>query len=562
MVNALEKRRLNLVLLVSVVVGVVIGGQVWAGPKNVILFIGDGMGFEQVEAAGVYLGQPLCFESFPSAGQIMTYPADVTVITDSAAAGTALATGRKVINGVVSVAIPGDESELETLLESYKSNGKSTGMVTTTYMTHATPATFGAHEDSRNNEDEIAIDYFNQFPLINVLFGGGANGLDATMAEDAGYTVVTDYAGMADLNTESEVLVSGQFGNTNLPYEYDGMDDLPHLSEMTQTALAILDNNEYGFFLMVEGGKIDHASHDNDFERMIAEMIEFNNAVQVAIDWAGVREDTLILVAADHETGGLDYYYDDQTQTEVIDWSSKSHTEADVPVYAWGGGVNSGLVWGEMDNTFISTIVTADAEPVLATNAYPADGTFNLAFDVDLSWRRGSGVVTQIVYFGTDEAALEPVATLQEEDEDKYEPGQLAPNTTYYWQIDDGPVWSFTTAPGALYVENISMDYRMKGSWYVAQATVTVDIDDDGQGIDIKGAAVTGNWHYNASGQGGGSVIAEVEGVVNPSGKVTVQSPRLKDEGLFTFEVTDVVKEGLIYMPDLNIETSDSIQVP
>jgi len=553
----LEQKKVALVLLVSCIVGMMVGGQVWAEPKNVILFIGDGMGFEHVEAARQYLGDDLCFESFPSAGQIMTYPADVTTITDSAAAGTALATGRKVLNGVISVAIPGDESELETLLESYKSNGKSAGLVTTTYMTHATPATFGAHEDSRSNEDEIAIDYFNQYPLINVLFGGGANGLDAAMAQDAGYTVVTDYAGMAGLNTESEALVSGQFGNTNLPYEYDGLDDLPHLSEMTQTALAILDNDEDGFFLMVEGGKIDYASHDNDFERMIGEMIEFNNAVQVAVDWADVRQDTLILVAADHETGGLDYDYDELTQTEVIEWSSKSHTDADVPLYAWG--VNSALVYDTMDNTFISTIVKADGPPVNATDPYPADGTFNLAFDVILTWRTGSGVTLQNVYFGTDENNLELVAT---QEDTAYEPGQLAPNTTYYWQIDDGPVWSFTTAPGALYVENISMSYRMKGSWYVAQATVTVDIDDDGQGLDIKGATVHGNWHYNASGQGGGSVIAPAEGSVNPSGKVTVESPRVKDGGLFTFEVTDIVKEGLIYMSDLNVETSDSIQVP
>lgn len=561
MVNALAKRRLNLVLLASVFVAVVIGGQVWAGPKNVILFIGDGMGFEHVEAAGVYLEQPLCFESFPSMGQIMTYPADVTVITDSAAAGTALATGRKVLNGIVSsVEVAEDQWEaLTTVLESYKEQGKRTGLVTTTYMTHATPATFAAHEDSRNNLDEIAIDYFAQEPLINVLFGGGENGLEDLLIPE--YTVVYDWDDFLALNTSLEDFVSFQLGDGYLPYEYDEYDDTgeypQYLSNMTAKALAMLDNDEDGFFLMVEGGRIDHACHDNDFDRMLDEMVEFNNAVQVGLDWVNDNDpemlDTLILVAADHETGGLDY----DALTGEASFSSKSHTDADVPAYA--KGVNSELVYDTMDNTFMFTVVTTDGQPVNATDPYPADATINLDLDTILSWRPGSEATMQNVYFGTDIDALELVST---QEETEYNPGQLILNTTYYWRIDDGDVWNFATVPGALYVEDILMSYRMKGSWYVAQAAVTVDIDDDGQGGDIKGATVYGNWHYNASGQGGGSVIAEAEGVVNPSGKVTVESPRVKDGGLFTFEVTDIVKEGLVYWPDSNVETSDSIEIP
>jgi hypothetical protein len=263
--------------------------------------------------------------------------------------------------------------------------------------------------------------------------------------------------------------------------------------------------------------------------------------------------DTLILVTSDHETGGLEY----DPLTGTVDWSSKNHTGVNVPVYA--KGVNSELIGGTMDNTFMFTVVTADGPPVNAADPYPADATKNLGLDTVLSWRAGSEATTQNVYFGTDNNFEFPVST---QTDTVYDPGQLMLNTTYYWRIDDGDVWSFTTVQGALYVKNISMSYSTKGSWYVAQAALTVDADDDGQGVDIKGATVLGNWHYNASGQGAGGIIAEAEGVINPSGKVTIESPRAKDGGLFTFEVTDILKENLIYQPDLNVETSDSIEIP
>ncbi|MFQ6035677.1 MAG: alkaline phosphatase, partial [Sedimentisphaerales bacterium] len=145
-----------LVLVLGLAIGLVSTAQ--AEPKNVIFFIGDGMGFEQVKAAGMYAhGQAgtLSFELFPYNGQLTTYAAN-SPITDSAAAGTALATGVKVNNRVISMAYPGDGSELETLLEYFKARGKSTGLVTTTTMTHATPACFGAHEPARSNFEQIA----------------------------------------------------------------------------------------------------------------------------------------------------------------------------------------------------------------------------------------------------------------------------------------------------------------------------------------------------------------------------------------------------------------------
>jgi len=372
----MKKKKFIFLLGVIVFVSTVWVGVAQAQPKNVIFFIGDGMGPEHVKAARYYAGSALSFESFPYDGEVTTYSADHgganPGATDSAAAGTALATGVKVNNGVVSMAYPGDHSELETLLEYYKELGKSTGLVTTTFMTHATPATFGAHEPSRDNLDEIADDYRLQ-TQPNVLFGGGANGMTIAEFENAGYTVKTcwdvgrdgipDDDGLKWVDTEAETMVSGQFGSTHLPYEPD-VEDLPHLSEMTYTALRILDNDPDGFFLMVEGGLIDKASHRAKNEpiythKMILEMVEFDNAVQEAIDWAAGRTDTLILVTADHETGGLTVISDNgQGNDPTVTWETTGHTDTDVPVYSWG--VNSEMIYTTMDNTDMFGVCTAD----------------------------------------------------------------------------------------------------------------------------------------------------------------------------------------------------------
>ena len=205
-------------------------------PKNVIFMIGDGMGFEEVKAGGMYLyGQPgtLSFEQFPFQAEVTTSSANSS-ITDSAAAATAIATGQKVNNGVIGLATPGDGSELQTLLEHFQSIGRSTGLVTTTYITHATPAAFGAHESSRDNKTAIAADYLNQ-TRPNVLLGGRKY-LVTGDAIAAGYTVVADRAELMALNTDTVTYVSGQFGYDHMPYEYDYAtganscyDTLPHL---------------------------------------------------------------------------------------------------------------------------------------------------------------------------------------------------------------------------------------------------------------------------------------------------------------------------------------------
>jgi alkaline phosphatase len=366
----------------------VVSSTAWsAPPKNVILLIGDGMGFEQVKAAGMYqfgTAGTLSFEGLPYTGEVVTTPAGGGV-TDSAAAATAMATGYKVNNGVISLMIPGDGSELLTALEYFKGLGYRTGLVTTTYLTHATPAGFGAHETSRNNTSQIAGDYLNQ-TRPDLLFGGGANGLSTTAAASAGYAVVTTCSGLQGIDPDTATKVSAQFGTYHLPYEFDGYGTECHLSEMTSWALDMLEEDTDGFFLMVEGGRIDHAGHDNDLPRNVFETVEFHNTVQVVIDWAAGRTDTLIAVTADHETGGLTVLQNNgQFNFPTVSWSTGGHTGVNVPIYAWG--MNADMVSGVMDNTKIFDLVTVSPEITRSPSSFthtidlgtsPPDDSFTL----------------------------------------------------------------------------------------------------------------------------------------------------------------------------------------
>ncbi len=440
----------SLSLLAVIELVVVCAVSCLAAPKNVIMFIGDGMGPEQIKAGGMYAygsAGTLSFESFPYQGYLTTYSAD-NAVTDSAAAATALATGFKVNNGVISVALPGSGAELQTLLEYSKALGKSTGLVTTVYVEHATPAAFGAHETSRNNVSQIAGDYLNR-SQPNILFGGcyytsGADGY--------GYVEVFNRAEMQALNPDVVTKVSGQFatGASYMPYEYDGLGDKPHLSEMTATALDILDNDSDGFFLMVEGGKIDEACHSNDLPRAVREVVEFSNAVQVALNWVIARGETdyLILVAADHETGGL---YNLQNKGIGVyptgNWTTTNHTAANVRVFALG--VNADMISGVMNNTDMFAVVTATPNPAVS-DPVPANAATQVAVNAQLSWTAGTDAISHNVYFGT----MTPPPFIGNQFETTYNPGPLSNGETYYWRIDEvgpagpteGSVWSFTTA--------------------------------------------------------------------------------------------------------------------
>lgn len=333
-------------------------------PKNIIFFIGDGMGFEQVKAAGMYVSGKagtLCFEKLPHQGQVTTYAADVTV-TDSAAAGTSIATGVKVNKGIISVQIPGDGAELKTMLEHFQAKGKAVGLVTTTHISHATPAAFGAHEKSRNNYKEIIQDYLTQ-TKPDVLMGG-AKYITPIEANKAGYRVVTDCKELLALNTDKVKRLSGQFGKQHMPYEYDGLGELPHLSDMTKIAIDIIDNDPDGFFIMIEGGRIDHAGHANSLEKNIFETLEFARTIEQTLKWAKGRKDTLIIVTADHETGGMTVTETDPAKNKLpaVAWKTDGHTSVNAPVYAWGFGAEQFV--GVMDNTDFFLMIT---DPLITT---------------------------------------------------------------------------------------------------------------------------------------------------------------------------------------------------
>lgn len=332
--------------------------QAGALAHNVVFCIGDGMGREHVVAGRAYAGAPLSFEAFTNCATARTRSANQS-ITDSAAAGSALATGHKVNNGTTSVAQPGDGRPYETLLEYFGSRGKKTGLVTSAFMTDATPAAFGSHTPSRTNLAAIAAGYFRgSHP--NVLFGGGGKGVTPEAARQAGYVVVTNAADLLALNPAAAPYASGQFGRGNTPYEFDGEGGLPHLSEMTEVALRLLDGSTNGFFVMVEGGQIDHAAHINDIAREAREIAEFSRTLSVITNWATRRGDTLVVVTADHETGGLHVLKDRGAGlAPEVTWTTLGHTAADVSVYAWGPG--SERFTGVMDNTDVPRLIKAAA---------------------------------------------------------------------------------------------------------------------------------------------------------------------------------------------------------
>ena len=256
--------------------------------KYIILFQGDGMAARHIQAGAYYVcgAQPcLTWEAFPNQ-TTMTHNNATGGLTDSAASATAMATGVKVNNGVISVRLPGDGSEMRSLLETYRDAARSTGLVTESFLTDASPAAHGAHDTSRNNTAAIFGDFVNQ-TRPNVLLGGGGNGFSSTSATGQGYTVVTDRTALLALDTETATRVAGGFGSGLIPpVGYPGRStSLPTLPEMTQVALNILDNDPDGFYVFIEHEGIDEYSHANDATNLVRSVAELDQAVQAAIDW-------------------------------------------------------------------------------------------------------------------------------------------------------------------------------------------------------------------------------------------------------------------------------------
>lgn len=383
-----------------------------ASAKNVILLIGDGMGFPQLTLARIdkanynlteYGPSKLFMDSMDQTGYVRTYSSN-SFVTDSAPASTAMATGHKTNNGVLSqdaTAIQGkrDGKNLTTILEMARNSGLSTGVITTTRVTHATPAAFYAHVDNRDNESEIADQLL--MSNVDVILGGGLqyfvgkNQSDPTGKagkrtdernlirdfESKGYVFVYNGTAFNEVDANDTKKLLGLFESSHMQYELErqqSQEKDPSLAEMTKKGIEILSANPKGFFLMVEGGRIDHAGHERNLSKTIKDTLAFDDAVNVAINFAHLKNDTLVIVTADHECGGLvlqpenlqnyegggidPIFASGTTKTPgprydfITEMEEATHTSVDVPIMATGPGAEK-VSRGMLDNTQIFSII-------------------------------------------------------------------------------------------------------------------------------------------------------------------------------------------------------------
>lgn len=316
---------------------------------NIIYLIGDGTALPQVYSAMMATGLDLAFAHFPYTGIVTTKSANKE-ITDSAAGGTALACGKKTNNAMVGM--NADTVAVPSILEVMHDNGKSTGVVVTSYVTHATPASFYAKVPKRRMYEVIAEQMMN-CDKLDVAIGGGRkhfnnrkDGRDL-LAEmkDKGWTIYDTLANI-DTNCTRYAVIANE---GHMPQATERGNFLP---DAVKTALATLSKNEKGFFLMVEGSQIDFGAHDNDSLWMVTETVDFSNAINVALDFAKADGHTLVVVTADHETGGLTMIDPKGKYTDVnFKFSTGSHSCLPVMVYAYGPGAEQFTGW--MDNTEI-----------------------------------------------------------------------------------------------------------------------------------------------------------------------------------------------------------------
>jgi len=319
-------------------------------PKNIILLIGDGMGTAQVYAGYTAKKGIMNITGMPVSGFSVTYSAD-DYITDSGAGGTALSTGVKTNNG--SIGVDANGQPVETILEKAEKRGLSTGLVSTSSITHATPASFIAHTADRSKYSDIALDFLKTD--IDVFIGGGynefAHRVDSLNLIDSlkahGYFIARN---LKDVNVKSTNRLAALLADGHMPQMSKGRGNM--LPDATEMAISMLDKNDKGFFIMIEGSQIDWGGHGNDKSYMIDEIVDFDNAVGKALEFAEKDGETLVIVTADHETGGFGIIggsiYTGDVQGAFL---TKDHTATMVPVFAFGPG--SEVFTGVQDNTDI-----------------------------------------------------------------------------------------------------------------------------------------------------------------------------------------------------------------
>lgn len=278
--------------------------------QNVIFLIPDGFSASYATGYRWYKGSTSMMDNM-LVGMMRTYSAN-SEVTDSAAAGTAMATGFKTNNGMISVTPSG--YQVKTILEAAEDSGKATGLVATSTITHATPAVFSSHVASRASEADIAAQMMNEG--VEVLLGGGKKfftskeqgGEQQTRdlvneAKSMGYTTVED---RSQLSAAQGSKLLGLFSKEGMAPELDReVTQEPSLAEMTKKAINVLNQDKDGFFLMVEGSQIDWAGHAHDAAWAMKDTEAFEYAVQAAVDFAKKDGKTLVIIAGDHDTGGM-----------------------------------------------------------------------------------------------------------------------------------------------------------------------------------------------------------------------------------------------------------------
>jgi alkaline phosphatase len=345
-----------------------------ATPKNIILFVGDGMGPAHFTAAKNLRGADFNIGKIKTIGLFTTFCAD-RYVTDSAAAASAFATGQKTKYEALSVDEKG--APRRTVLEAAKALGKATGLVTTAEFYDATPAAFAVHVDYRRKYADVTNQMLKSG--VDVIAGTGAQifGKDPLpplpdLAKQYGYTLITDPKAI-DTASRSHALVAFESQEDDL--------DTPGapLPQLARWALDRVSTNPNGFFLLVEEEGTDGSSHSNNAKNVTKALRSFDEAVGVGLDFASKHPDTLVLVLGDHETGGM-RIYETRSGKFRIEWSTVEHTATAIPVFSLGPG--SERFTGFFDNTDIGkTLLSFEgAAPAAMTSSA---GTSDAAAVVD-----------------------------------------------------------------------------------------------------------------------------------------------------------------------------------
>lgn len=332
------------------------------GYKNVILMIGDGMGENHIKVTEAYNERPSFIrQEAQISGWMKTYSLN-SDITDSAASATAMSTGLKVPNGNIAYK---SGQKLTTMSEFAKAYEKGVGIIATEILSGATPAAFSAHNRSRRNSEQIVKEQFES--EVDLFIGAGKSYYDLQIQamDDNNLSYYTNFD---DLSSDIDDVASGGHPFTRLFAAFDTISvnettsTSPTLADASINAIRCLDYlyDNKGFFMMIEGSHIDKRAHDNDLQGMIDQLNGFNQAVESVVDWARHDGETLVMVTADHETGGL--IYDGQSKEQLSDalFTRTTHSGVDVPFYLYSTTNLSFINQGEtIDNTDVANFFRA-----------------------------------------------------------------------------------------------------------------------------------------------------------------------------------------------------------